>query len=60
MEQAVNTDFRIKALNGDTFTEMHVENGRTLMYVYDRSGRLLDVLEEIACYIHPKDVKQTE
>lgn len=56
----MNDGFRIKALNGDTFTEMRIENGRTLMYVYDRSGRLLDVLEEIACYIHPKNLKQTE
>jgi hypothetical protein len=56
----VNNGFRIKALNGDTFTEMRIENGRTLTYVYDRSGRLLDVLEEIACYIHSKDVKQIE
>ena len=45
---------RFKALNGDTLTEMRVENGKTLMYVYDRSGKLLDVLEEVASYIHPK------
>ena len=56
----MNTIFRFKALNWDTFTEMRVENGRTLLYVYDRLGRLLDVLEEIACYIPPKDVKQVE
>ncbi len=45
---------RFKALNGDTFTELRVENGRALMYVYDRSGQLLDVLEEVASYIHPE------
>lgn len=51
---------RFKALNGDTFTEMHIENGKTVMYVYDRSGKLLDVLEEVACYIPPKDEGQIE
>ena len=56
----MNNGFLIKALNGDTFTETRIENSKTLMYVYDRSGRLLDVLEEIACYIHPKDVKPAE
>lgn len=60
MEQTVNTEFRFKALNGDTFTEMRIENGKTRMYVYDRFGRLLDVLEEIACYIPPKNVKPAE
>jgi hypothetical protein len=60
MEQVVNNGFRIKALNGDTFTEMRIENGRAIMYVYDSFGLLLDVLEEIACYIHPKDGKQIE
>ena len=44
---------RFKALNGDTFTELRVENGKALMYVYDSSGRLLDVLEEVASYIRP-------
>lgn len=45
---------RFKALNGDTFTEMRVENAKALMYVYDHSGQLLDVLEEVASYIHPE------
>lgn len=54
MEQALSVPLRFKALNGDIFTEMRVVGDKTLMYVYDRSGRLLDVLEEISTYIHPK------
>lgn len=55
MEQAVNAAMRFKSLNGDTFTEMRLENGRAVMYVYDRQGQLLDVMEEIASYIPQKD-----
>ena len=54
MQQVESETMRFKALNDDTFTEMRVENGKALMYVYDHSGQLLDVLEEVASYIHPE------
>ena len=60
MERTESPKVRFKALDGDTLTEMRVENGKTLMYVYDRSGKLLDVLEEIASYIPPKPEAQTK
>lgn len=54
MERTESTKVRFKALNGDTLTEMRVENDKALMYVFDRAGNLLDVLEEVASYIHPE------
>lgn len=53
MEQTESMEMRFKALNDDTFAEMRVENGQVFRYVYDRSGRLLDVLEEVASNIRP-------
>lgn len=44
---------RIKALNGNTFTETYVKDGKTFMNVYDEDGQLLDVMEEVAVYIPP-------
>lgn len=51
---------RFKSLNEDTYTEMRLENGEAVMYVYDRTGNLLDVLEEIASYIPPKPEAQAK
>lgn len=60
MEQTVSAEMRFKALNEDTYTEMRLENGKAVMYVYDRAGNLLDVLEEIASYIPSKPEAQTK
>ncbi len=51
----MNSGIRIKALNGNTFTETVIKDGKTFINVYDSDGELLDVLEEIASYIPPKD-----
>lgn len=44
-------DFRIKALNGNVYTQMYVKDGKTFMNVYSEDGELLDVMEEVASYI---------
>lgn len=51
----MNSGIRIKSLNGNTFTETFIKDGRTIMHVYDEEGELLDVLEEVASYIPQKE-----
>lgn len=51
----MNTRIRIKSLNGDTYTETVIKDGKTFINVYGPDGHLLDVLEEIASYILPKE-----
>ncbi|OQS22719.1 hypothetical protein [Chromobacterium violaceum] len=48
-------NFRIKALNGNVYTEMYVKDGKTFMNVYSEDGELLDVMEEVASYIPHKE-----
>jgi len=47
--------FRVKALNSNVYTEMYVKDGKTFMNVYGEDGELLDVMEEVASYIPPKE-----
>jgi hypothetical protein len=47
----MNTGIRIKSLNGNTFTETAIKDGKTCINVYDEDGNLVDVMEEIASYI---------
>lgn len=47
--------YQFKALNGSTYTEMFVKNGKTFMNVYDEDGNILDVLEEITSEIPAKE-----
>lgn len=49
----MNTGIRIKSLNGNTFTETVIKDGKTFINVYDPDGQLVDVMEEVACYIPP-------
>jgi hypothetical protein len=51
MGSYMDGDFRIKALNGNVYTEMYVKDGKTFMNVYGEDGELLDVMEEVASYI---------
>ncbi|MFC0168767.1 hypothetical protein ACFFKC_11825 [Pseudoduganella danionis] len=51
----MNSGIRIKALNGNTFTETVIKDGITFINVYDADGELLDVMEEIASYIPSRD-----
>ena len=47
--------FRVKALNGNVYTEMYVKDGKTFMNVYDEDGNLVDVMEEVASYVPSKE-----
>lgn len=38
---------RMKALNGNTFTESVIKDGKLFLYVYDEDDNLLDVMEEM-------------
>lgn len=49
--------YQFKALNGSTYTEMFVKNGKTFMNVYDEDGNILDVLEEFASSVPSTEVK---
>ena len=51
----MNTGIRIKSLNGDTYTETVITDGKTFINVYGPDGQLIDVLEEIASYIPPRE-----
>ena len=51
----MNTGIRIKSLNGDTYTETVIKDGKTFINVYGPDGQFIDVLEEIASYIPPKE-----
>ena len=51
----MNTGIRIKSLNGDTYTETVIKDGKTFINVYDEVGNLIDVMEEIASYIPPRE-----
>ena len=51
----MNTGIRIKSLNGDTYTETVIKDGKTFINVYGPDGQLIDVLEEIASYIPPRE-----
>lgn len=46
---------RIKSLNGNTFTETVIKDGKTFINVYDEEGELLDVMEEVASYIPSRE-----
>jgi hypothetical protein len=50
----MNVGIRIKSLNGNTYTESYVKDGKTFINVYDEDGQLLDVMEEITSYYPPK------
>lgn len=50
----MNTGIRIKSLNGDTYTETVIKDGKTFINVYDEDGHLVDVMEEVASYIPPR------
>ena len=47
----MNTGIRIKSLNGNTFTETVIKDGKTFINVYGPDGQLIDVMEEVASYI---------
>ena len=47
--EAMNTGIRIKSLNGNTFTETVIKDGKTFINVYDEDGNLIDVMEEVDC-----------
>ena len=47
----MNSGIRIKSLNGNTFTETVVKDGKTFINVYDEDGNLIDVMEEVASAI---------
>lgn len=51
----MNTGIRIKSLNGDTYTETVIKDGKTFINFYDEDGNLIDVMEEVASYIPPKE-----
>lgn len=51
----MNTGIRIKSINGDTYTETVIKDGKTFINVYDEVGNLIDVMEEIAYYIPPRE-----
>ena len=51
----MNTGIRIKSLNGDTYTETVIKDGKTFINVYDEDGNLIDVMEEVASYIPPRE-----
>lgn len=51
----MNTGIRIKSLNGDTYTETVIKDGKTFINVYGPDGQLIDVLEEIASYIPQRE-----
>lgn len=53
----MNSGIRIKSLNGNTFTETVVKDGKTFINVYDEDGNLIDVMEEVASYIPSRDDK---
>ena len=50
----MNTGIRIKSLNGDTYTETVIKDGKTFINVYGLDGQLIDVMEEVASYIPPR------
>ena len=56
----MNTGIRIKSLNGNTFTETVVKDGKTFINVYDEDGNLIDVMEEVASYIPSRDDERNE
>ena len=43
----MNTGIRIKSLNGNTFTETVIKDGKTFINVYGEDGNLIDVMEEV-------------
>ena len=43
----MNTGIRIKSLNGDTYTETVIKDGKTFINVYGEDGNLIDVMEEV-------------
>lgn len=47
MEKTMNSGIRIKSLNGNTFTETVIKDGKTFINVYDEDGNLIDVMEEV-------------
>lgn len=51
----MNSGIRIKSLNGNTFTETVIKDGKTFINVYDEDGNLIDVMEEVASYIPSRD-----
>jgi hypothetical protein len=51
----MNVGIRIKSLNGNTFTETVIKDGNTFINVYGPDGQLVDVMEEVASYITPKE-----
>ena len=51
----MNTGIRIKSLNGDTYTETVINDGKTFINVYGPDGQLVDVMEEVASYIPPRE-----
>ena len=56
----MNSGIRIKSLNGNTFTETVIKDGKTFINVYDEDGNLIDVMEEVASYIPSKDDERNE
>lgn len=56
----MNSGIRIKSLNGNTFTETVVQDGKTFINVYDEDGNLIDVMEEVASYIPSRDDERNE
>lgn len=56
----MNTGIRIKSLNGDTYTETVIKDGKTFINVYDEDGNLIDVMEEVASYFPSKDDDKNE
>lgn len=60
MEKTMNSGIRIKSLNGNTFTETVVKDGKTFINVYDEDGNLIDVMEEVASYIPSRDDERNE
>ena len=60
MEKTMNSGIRIKSLNGNTFTETVIKDGKTFINVYDEDGNLIDVMEEVASYIPSRDDERNE
>ena len=56
----MNTGIRIKSLNGDTYTETLIKDGKTFINVYGPDGQLIDVMEEVASYIPSRDDDKNE
>ena len=56
----MNSGIRIKSLNGNTFTETVIKDGKTFINVYDEDGNLIDVMEEVASYIPSRDDERNE